>query len=65
MKETPRRRITATSSLNKILKISCKIEQRGGDGGVTPPPLVQQDFGQIFKDDVNSFFSSSDDVFAS
>jgi hypothetical protein len=48
MKETPRRRITATSSFNKI----------STDPNPKPQTFLQQASGQISKDDVNGFSSS-------
>jgi hypothetical protein len=49
--ETPTRRITVTSSLNRISTdlLQNRVAVRGG-----------QAFGQIFKDDVNGFSSTSD-----
>jgi hypothetical protein len=49
--ETPRRRITVTSSLKGIStdQLENRVAVRGG-----------QAFGQIFKDDVNGFPSTSD-----
>jgi hypothetical protein len=60
MKETHRRRITVTSSLNQI-----STDQLGkwGGGGSPPHPFLQQAFGQIFKDVVNGFSSPSDICF--
>jgi hypothetical protein len=68
MKETPRRRITVTSSLSEISTDPLgKVgggEMGGGGGGVLlrlPPPLpLQHASGQMFKDDVNGFSSTSD-----
>jgi hypothetical protein len=62
VKETPRRRITVTSSLNGIS--TDQLGNRGvvvGGGGyyARPHPFLQQASGQIFKYDVNDFFSTS------
>jgi hypothetical protein len=68
MKETSKSGITVTSSSNEIKRINWKKVWWWWGEGVTPPPpppFVQQASGQIFKDDVNSFLSTSDAVFAS
>jgi hypothetical protein len=59
MKETPRRRITVTSSLNDI-----STDQQGNSmvvqrGGVTQPIPTTLHSRLIFKDDVSDFSSSS------
>jgi hypothetical protein len=61
-KETPRRIITVRSSLNKIStgQLGNKVVVRGG--GVTPSAFIQAS-GQLYKDDMNSFFSTSDVCF--
>ncbi len=51
-KETPRRRITVTSSFKLYVSVSSG-EKGGGEG----PPCVPQDSRRIFKDEVNGFFS--------
>jgi hypothetical protein len=63
MKETPRRRIAVTSSLNEI-----STDPRGSrviDGGfVTPPvPYLHASGLKISKDDVNGFSSTADICF--
>jgi hypothetical protein len=50
MKETPKRRITSTSSSNEIF-----TEQLGKGGGRGPPPLSTAASEQIYKDDENIF----------
>ncbi len=61
LKETPKRRITVMSSLNKIS--TDHLGKYGGGEEVLlrrpPPPLLQQSFEQLFKDDVNGFSSTS------
>ncbi len=64
MKETPRRRITVTSSLNKISTNQPGNTVGGGEvrRGLTSPalhPFLKQPSRQIFKDDVNGFPSTS------
>jgi hypothetical protein len=59
MKETPRRRIKVTSSLNGISTDRRWCGEGGSDFSAAPTPL-----GQIFQDDVKTFpptriFSSS------
>jgi hypothetical protein len=63
MKETPMRRITATSSLNEIStdQLGNRLGMRGEC--VTPPvphPFLQQASGQLFEDDVDGFSSTSE-----
>ncbi len=58
MAETPRRRITVTSSFNESARNGV------GVGCTTPYQLLQQSSGQIFKDDVNGFSSTSDICFS-
>ncbi len=68
-----RRRITVTSSLNEIStdQLGNRVMVKGGWGGggvgVNPAAYIslQQAFGQIFKDDVSGFPSSSDICFMS
>jgi hypothetical protein len=63
IKETPRRRITVTSSLNEIAteQMGNRMVVRGV--GVTPgysarsQPFLQQASGQVYKDDVTGFSS--------
>jgi hypothetical protein len=59
-----RRRMTVTSSLNEISTDQLGIRVVVREGGVTPPTpmhsFLQQASGQIFKDDVNGFSSTSD-----
>ncbi len=64
LKETPRSRITVMSSLQEIstLRISWEIGWWRLGRGVTLP-FLQQASGQIFKDDVNGFSSTSDICF--
>jgi hypothetical protein len=65
MKETPRRSLTVTSSLNEKSQKPCTIRwgvRRGRKGDVTSPantPFYKQASGHIFKDDVNGFSSTS------
>jgi hypothetical protein len=61
MKETPRMRLTVTSSLIEI-----STDPLGNTEGVrwgSPHPFLQKTYGQIFKDDVNGFSSTSDICF--
>jgi hypothetical protein len=60
MKETPRRRITVTSSLFDISRISWEI---GRGRRYSARPFYKQISGQIFKDDVKVFPPSR--IFAS
>ncbi len=66
MIETPRTRITVTSSSNEMYTNQLvRVVVRGG-GGLTPhapTTFLQQASGQIFKDDVNGFSSTSDIYF--
>ncbi len=56
MMETPTRRKTVTSSLNKISADQLHGKKVGGRRySVFPNPYVQQASGQTFKDDVNGF----------
>ncbi len=61
-KETPRRRITVTSSLNKISmeQLENMVVWRGG--GVTPPASIQAS-RQLYKYNVNNFSSTSNVCF--
>jgi hypothetical protein len=60
MKETPRRRITVTSSLNEISTNHGWIE--GDEGGIAPSvptPFYSRLLDRYLKDDVNGFPSTS------
>jgi hypothetical protein len=67
MKETSRRRITVTSSLNEITtdQLGNRVVARGGGRCLSarPHPFLQQASGQISKDNVNGFFFTSDICF--
>jgi hypothetical protein len=54
MKETSRRRITVTSSLNEISTDQLRNRVVTG-GGITPIPFYSRLLDGIFKDDVNVF----------
>jgi hypothetical protein len=59
MKETPRRRIAVTSSLNELPtdQLGNRVFIGDGGDGVTPsaPSLLHQESGQMYKDDVHGF----------
>jgi hypothetical protein len=62
MNETPRRRITFTSSLNELS--TDQLGNRVGDEGeAVLRPFLQQASRQILQDDVNGFSSTSDICF--
>jgi hypothetical protein len=66
MNLTPRMRLTVTSSLCEISTDQLGHTEGSSDlrgGGYTP--FLQQDSGQIFKDDVEGFFSILDIFFTS
>ncbi len=62
MKETPRRGVTAMSSLNEIStdQLGNSVVVRGEVHFDYVLPFIQQASGQIFKDDMNCFSSFSD-----
>ncbi len=63
MKETPRRKITVTSSLNEISKDWLGREQEMRFTASPTQLFPQQAFKQIFEDNVNRFSSTSDICF--
>jgi hypothetical protein len=63
MKKIPRRRIPVRSSSNRISmdQLGNRLRVKGGKCYVVCPhaPLLQEASGQILKDDVNGFSSTS------
>jgi hypothetical protein len=55
MKETKRRRITVTSSLNNILGSAGKIWQGRRNSAVPTPFYIKKASDRYLKDNVNSF----------